>query len=78
MYGKNNLLTASFVQLVHCSCHLVFLFSISSVITVFLHILSYAVYPFSCIAAFLARWPAVFISLYADMCLHPVEKHCPS
>jgi len=31
MYGKNNLLTAPFLELVHCSCHFVISFSFRSV-----------------------------------------------
>ena len=40
MYGKNNLLTASFVDLVYCSCHFVILFSFHSVNIVSVVILS--------------------------------------
>jgi hypothetical protein len=43
MCRKNNLLTTPFVKLVHCSCHHVIPFSISSVIMVSLGILSYTI-----------------------------------
>ena len=54
MYGKNNLLTAPFVELVHCSCHFVTSFSFPSVIIVSLGILSYTISPMLSVAAFLA------------------------
>ena len=41
MFGKNNLLTAPLVELVHCSCHFLNPFSFPSVIIVSLGILSY-------------------------------------
>src|SRR5215469_17414036 len=55
MCGKNNLLIAPFVQLVHCSCHFVIMFSFPSVIMVSLGVLSYTMSPLSSVAAFLAR-----------------------
>ena len=59
MYGKNNLLTAPFVQLVHCSCHFVISFSFPSIIIVCLGILLYSNSPMSSVATFLARQSAV-------------------
>jgi hypothetical protein len=44
--GKYNLLIAPFVELVHCSCHVI-LFSFPSVIIVSLGILSYTISPMS-------------------------------
>jgi len=55
MYGKNNLLTSPFVELVHCSCHFVNPFSFPSVIIVSLGILSYIISPMFPVAAFLTR-----------------------
>ena len=77
MYGKNNLFIAPFVELVHCSCHFVNPFYFPSVIIVSLGILSYTISPMSSADAFLARRVSHFISLYPDMCFHPVKKHCP-
>jgi len=59
IYGKNNLLTAPFVEPVHCSCHFVKPFSFPSVIIVYLGILSYTISPMSSVAAFLARCSAI-------------------
>jgi hypothetical protein len=73
---KNNLLTAPFVGLVHCSCYLVNPISFPSVMIVSLGSLSYTISPVSSVAASLARRSAVF-SLNSDVCLHPVKKHCP-
>jgi len=57
--GKNNLLTAPFVELVHCSCHFVNPISFPSVIIVSLGILSYTISPVSSVAASFARWSAI-------------------
>ena len=76
MYGKDNLLTVPFVELVHCSCHFVISFSFPSVIIASLGILSYTNSPVSSIAAFLARRSAILFPRIPT-CLHPVEKHCP-
>ena len=59
MYGKNNLLTARFVELVHCSCHFVISFSFPSVIIVCHGILAYTNSPMSSVATFLAKWSAI-------------------
>ena len=59
MYGKNNLLTAPFVELVHCSCYFVISFSFPSVIIVSLGILSNTNTLMSSVAAFLARRSAI-------------------
>jgi hypothetical protein len=59
MDGKNNLLTAPFVELVHCSCHFVNPISFPSVMIVSLGSLSYTISPVSSVAASLARWSAV-------------------
>ena len=64
MYGENNLLTAPFVKLVHCSCHYVHSFSFPSVIIVSLGILSYTNSLMSSVAAFLARHTHVCVCVY--------------
>ena len=61
MYGKNNLLTAPFVELVHCSCYFVISFSFPSLIIVSLGTLSYTDSPVSSVATFLARRSAISI-----------------
>ena len=64
MYGKSNLLTVPFVELVHCSCHFVILFSFPSVIIVTIGILSYTNSPMSSVDTFLARRSAIsFLSI---------------
>ena len=65
--GKNNLLIAPFVELVHCSCHFVIpisftsvmIVSLGSVMIVSLGSLSYTISPVSSVAASLARRSAV-------------------
>jgi len=59
MCGKNNLLTAPLLELVHCLCHFVSSSSFPSVIIVSLGILLYTISSVSSVAASLARQSAI-------------------
>ena len=59
VYGKNNLLTAPYVQLVNCPLHFVISFSFLSEIIVSFGILSYTKSPMTSVAAFSARRSAI-------------------
>ena len=77
MFGKNNLRTAPFVGLVHCSCHFVNPFSFSSVIIVSLGILSYTISPMSSVAAFLARRSAILFPCIPTCAFTQLKNNCP-
>ena len=71
--GKNHLLTAPFVELVHCSCHFVNPISFPSVMIVSFGSLSYTISRvFRC--CLLGKTVCCFVSLNPDVCLHPVKN----
>ena len=77
MGGKNNLLTAPFVELVHCSGHFVYPISFPSVIIVSLGILSYTISPVPSVAASFARRSAISFPWILVWAFTQVKKHCP-